>query len=81
MISPRAPLGSEETVMWYTGDEHDEYGHICEDPEIRVKMYSKRIEKEKIILESIPLDYKFTLYGGRDFEYLLIGWGSVKEQH
>jgi len=78
LISPRAPLGSEETVMWYTGDEHDEYGHICEDPEIRVKMYSKRIEKDKIILESISLDYKFALYGGNDFEYLLLGWGSVK---
>ncbi|WP_252901356.1 hypothetical protein [Vulcanisaeta sp. JCM 14467] len=34
-ISPRAFLG--DYVMWYTGDEHDEYGHINEDPINRVR--------------------------------------------
>uniref|UniRef100_A0A7C4BBD0 2-oxoacid oxidoreductase (ferredoxin) n=1 Tax=Ignisphaera aggregans TaxID=334771 RepID=A0A7C4BBD0_9CREN len=78
LVSPRAYLGSENTVMWYSGDEHDEYGHIVEDPEIRVKMYSKRIEKMRIILEETPTEIKMGIYGDRDADYIIIGWGSVK---
>jgi len=78
VISHRAYLGTDDTVMWYAGDEHDEYGHIVEDPENRVKMYSKRIEKMKIILEQVPSDLKVTIYGDEDPDYVVVGWGSVK---
>jgi len=78
LISPRAFLGSDNIVMWYTGDEHDEYGHIVEDPENRLKMYSKRIEKMKLILEETPLDIKMGIYGDKNPDYVIIGWGSVK---
>src|SRR5918995_5154155 len=33
-ISPRIPLGTENGIFWNTGDEHDEKGHISEDPKI-----------------------------------------------
>ena len=32
-------------VFWNTGDEHDEYGHITEDPVVRVRMMDKRMKK------------------------------------
>ena len=78
VISTRAFLGRENTVMWYTGDEHDEYGHIVEDPENRLKMYSKRIEKVRVILEEIPPSMKMGVYGDKDPNYIIVGWGYVK---
>ncbi len=78
LISPRAFLGEKDTVMWYTGDEHDEYGHIVEDPEVRVRMYSKRIDKLSLILRDLPIDKKLRLHGSGNPDYLIIGWGSVK---
>ncbi|ADG91529.1 2-oxoacid:ferredoxin oxidoreductase subunit alpha [Thermosphaera aggregans] len=78
LISPRAFIGGKDTVMWYTGDEHDEYGHIVEDPEVRARMYSKRIEKLSLILRDLPMDRKLRLHGPSSPDYLIIGWGSVK---
>lgn len=75
-VSPRAPLGS--AVMWYTGDEHDEQGHIVEDPENRERMYRKRIEKLEVIKRELPRELKVTYHGAADPEFLVIGWGSVK---
>ena len=31
-LSPRAVLGEPARCFWNTGDEHDEFGHISEDP-------------------------------------------------
>lgn len=77
-ISPRAFIGSLNTIIWYSGDEHDEYGHIVEDSENRMVMYSKRIEKLKIIDLEIPSEFKLKTYGDKNPDYVLIGWGSVK---
>ena len=78
LISPRAYLGADNIVMWHSGDEHDEYGHIVEDPENRLKMYSKRIEKMKLVLEETPSDIKMGVYGDKNPDYIIVGWGSVK---
>ena len=78
LVSPRAFLGAKGTVMWYSGDEHDEYGHIVEDPENRVMMYSKRIRKMELISREIPSEKKLVVYGDRSPDYMLIGWGSTK---
>jgi 2-oxoglutarate ferredoxin oxidoreductase subunit alpha len=37
-ISPRPAYGTKGVVYWNTGDEHDEYGHITEDPTNRDMM-------------------------------------------
>lgn len=76
-ISPRAFLGSG-TIMWYTGDEHDELGHICEDPEERERMYRKRMEKLDLADREIPAEKRISLYGSLDADLLIVGWGSVK---
>ncbi|ADN50840.1 2-oxoacid:ferredoxin oxidoreductase subunit alpha [Vulcanisaeta distributa] len=75
-ISPRAFLG--EYVMWYTGDEHDEYGHINEDPVNRVRMMNKRMSKLDIIDREIPEERRYAYFGPERPDVLLVGWGFVK---
>ncbi|MEM4536718.1 MAG: 2-oxoacid:ferredoxin oxidoreductase subunit alpha [Nitrososphaerota archaeon] len=76
-ISLRVVLGAN-TIMWYTGDEHNELGHIDEDPENREKMYRKRMEKLKIADEEIPEEKRLAYYGPEDADALLVGWGFTK---
>ncbi|MDI9644069.1 MAG: 2-oxoacid:acceptor oxidoreductase subunit alpha [Candidatus Verstraetearchaeota archaeon] len=72
-VSPRAYLGEE--VMWYTGDEHDEIGHISEDPFVRREMYEKRMEKREKILSETKEEDKAVLIGEPDYKDLIITWG------
>ncbi len=73
-ISERAFLGEE--VMWYTGSEHDESGHVSEDPQNRIKMHEKRMKKLEIADDE--MDERAMYYGPQDAEYLMVSWGSVK---
>ncbi len=75
-ISPRPVIGSG-AVTWYAGDEHDELGHITEDPINRVEMYEKRMKKLEIADAEIPVEERAVLYGGGE-DFLLVGWGFVK---
>lgn len=76
-IPSRFTLGSG-AIIWYTGDEHDEMGHICEDAENRERMYRRRMEKLRIADEEIPEEKRISYYGKDDEDSLLIGWGFVK---
>ena len=77
-ISPRAFVGQEGVVAWYTGDEHDPEGHIDEDPENRRIMHEARMKKLEVADAEIPEEgEKAALYGGGG-DFLLVGWGSVK---
>ena len=75
-ISPRSYLGLEGGIFWCTGDEHDEHGHICEDPIMRVNMMEKRQSREDIVMNAIPNDEQAVLYGTGDIA--IISWGSTK---
>ena len=75
-ISPRSKLGMDNGVFWNTGDESDEYGHITEDPQIRIKMMDKRMSRLDLALESIPLDQQVVSFEVHD--YTIISWGSTK---
>jgi len=77
-ISPRARLGVENAVFWNTGDEHDEFGHITEDHEVRTMMVDKRMKKLEVALNEIPNDDKAIIYGDEDAEYAVLSWGSTK---
>lgn len=78
-ISPRVPLGTENGVFWNTGDEHDEEGHISEDPKNRTTMMNKRMGKLKMALDEIGDEDKAILYGVRDSNAMtVISWGSTK---
>ncbi len=75
-VSPRAFIGDER--MWYTGDEHNEIGHIDEDSENRIKMMTKRMDKMNLIEKNIPEERRYALYGDKDPEIVLLGWGFIK---
>ncbi len=78
-ISPRARIGDPTTIMWTTGDEHDEWGHISEEPNNRNKMMEKRIGKVNKILSELPKEEKFRLLAGdpAKADLLIVGWGGT----
>jgi len=77
-ISPRAIPGQKGGIFWTTGDEHDEYGHITEAPDIRIKMMRKRMRKIELAGQVIPDSKKATLHGPKSAPITLVGWGSSK---
>ena len=75
-ISPRVVLGTKDAIFWNSGDEHTEEGHITEDPEVRIKMMDKRMDKLEVALKEIPEQDKAVAYGSGDT--VIISWGSTK---
>jgi 2-oxoglutarate ferredoxin oxidoreductase subunit alpha len=77
-VSPRALLGSKHGIFWNTGDEHDETGHITEDPSNRVTMMDKRMRKLETAAREIPRREKFNFFGAPDAPITIVSWGSTK---
>ncbi|MGC8607569.1 MAG: 2-oxoacid:ferredoxin oxidoreductase subunit alpha [Vulcanisaeta sp.] len=76
-VSPRSIPGLGP-IFWLTGDEHDEFGHITEDPNTRTEMYEKRMKKLELADKEIPITDKVRLYGQESADITLVGWGSTK---
>lgn len=74
-VSPRGIPGFGDGLVRADSDEHDEAGFITEDLDgTRVKMVEKRLKRlEAISKESIPP----VLLGEKNYETLVIGWGST----
>ena len=77
-ISPRARPGQKGGIFWTTGDEHDEYGHITEAADLRVRMMTKRMKKIELAGQVIPDSKKATLHGPKTAPITIVGWGSTK---
>jgi len=77
-ISPRLPLGTPSVVFWYTGDEHDEQGHICEEPMNRTRMVDKRMRKLETADREIPVQERINFFGESDAAATIVSWGSPK---
>ncbi len=77
-ISPRIRLGTEGTVLWNTGDERNEFGHISENPKIRTLMMEKRMKKLEVVEREIPPSEKLNFFGDEDGAATVISWGSPK---
>jgi 2-oxoglutarate ferredoxin oxidoreductase subunit alpha len=73
-ISGRAFLGHAK--MYYTGDEHNEYGHISESPRNRTAIYEKRMKKIKKASDYLRDEEKVRIIGNSDT--VLLTWGSPK---
>jgi 2-oxoglutarate ferredoxin oxidoreductase subunit alpha len=73
-ISPRAVPGHPNAVYATASDEHDEFGHIAEDMENRVKMMQKRMTKLETARQDIEPP---TRCGPEQAPTVLIGWGST----
>ncbi len=73
-ISPRGIPGYGEGLVGVDSDEHDEHSHITEDLDLRTKMVEKRLKKMAMIKqEMIPPEQ----IGPKNYENLIIGWGST----
>jgi 2-oxoglutarate/2-oxoacid ferredoxin oxidoreductase subunit alpha len=77
-VSPRPVLGTPGGVYWNTGDEHDELGHISEDPTNRNAMMQKRMSKLELADREIPLKERVNFYGPKEASITLVSWGSTK---
>ena len=77
-ISPRSVPGMKGGTFWKTGDEHDEWGHITEDPIVRVRMMEKRAKKLETAAHEIPNEEKFNFFGHPDADTVIVSWGSPK---
>ncbi len=73
-ISPRKFPGTSEGFVAADTDEHDEYGHIVEDSETRVRMMKKRMGKLALMEQEL---LEPELLGEQDPDVLLLGWGSL----
>ena len=79
-VSPRAVLGQKGFNFWNTGDEHNEFGHIEEDPENRVKMMTKRMTKLDTAAREIPDEEKVNFFASqkKEADVTIVSWGSTK---
>ena len=77
-ISPRSIPGMAGGIFHTTGDEHDEFGHITENSENRIRMMQKRMRKLELANELIPEEKKANFFGPPQADVTLVGWGSTK---
>ncbi len=74
-VSPRLPVGAAGAGYWITSDEHDEVGHITEDPELREAMMEKRAAKIEALREWLGPEEMYRVYNP-EAGTLVLGWGS-----
>ena len=72
-ISPRTLPGQEKGLFYTSGVEHNEFGYTDTSPEVRRKMFNKRMSK----LKDVELDNSYN-YNKANSNTLLIGYGSSK---
>jgi 2-oxoglutarate/2-oxoacid ferredoxin oxidoreductase subunit alpha len=77
-VSPRPVIGAEGGIYWNSGDEHNEKGHITEDPTNRDMMMEKRMGKLDLAAREIPLEDKLVFHGPVEAPLTVVSWGSPK---
>ncbi|MEM3726385.1 MAG: 2-oxoacid:ferredoxin oxidoreductase subunit alpha [Candidatus Bathyarchaeia archaeon] len=77
-ISPRVFLGTRGGAHWYTGDEHNEFGHISEESDTRTKMMEKRMKKLEVVEREVPMSEKVNFFGDENTKNIIVSWGSPK---
>lgn len=74
-VSPRIIPGKiEGATVLVDSDEHDEYGHITESAEIRIKMVDKRLKKFELLKDEVKEPWHV---GDEEPENLVVCWGST----
>lgn len=74
-ISPRSVPGEKGGIFIATGNEHNPYGHISENPENRTKMVDKRSRKLEKLMKELP---EPKLYGSKNAKLTIVSFGSLK---
>ena len=73
-ISPRLIPGKTKHFVTADSDEHDEFGRITEEADVRNKMMDKRMRKLVKLQEELQ---EPEFIGAEEFDTLLVGWGST----
>jgi 2-oxoglutarate ferredoxin oxidoreductase subunit alpha len=74
-ISPRLYPGQSRHLVCCDSDEHDEYGHITEDLQLRNRMVEKRLKKFELLKTEILAPEAYRIDTAED---LLVSWGSSR---
>jgi 2-oxoglutarate ferredoxin oxidoreductase subunit alpha len=74
-VSPRSIPSQENGIFKACNVEHDEYGRLNDDINVRTKQVDKRFRKLKEAERDIAQP---ELHGQNDADVTLIGWGSTK---
>ncbi|MDO8513485.1 MAG: 2-oxoacid:acceptor oxidoreductase subunit alpha [bacterium] len=74
-VSSRLLPGSPGAVTHADSYEHDALGRDSDDPTIRISMMEKRMKKINNLAKELP---EPILYGEKDAEITIFGWGSNK---
>lgn len=74
-ISPRPIPGRTGGVFRVNSDEHNEEGYSIEDAITAAAMIEKRMKKLDTANKEVP---PAILYGAKDAQHTLVGWGSTK---
>lgn len=75
-ISPRLIPGNPYAFVSADTDEHDEYGFITEESDVRIQQVDKRTRKLQTLLNTDIQEPE--LYGAEDAEVTLLAWGSTE---
>ncbi|NHN49564.1 2-oxoacid:acceptor oxidoreductase subunit alpha [Halostella sp. JP-L12] len=77
-VSPRSLPGQKGGRYLATGNEHNQAGHISEDPENRVYQMDRRMQKLESIRTELDEEHESqqTYHGPEDADYGIITWGS-----
>ena len=78
-VSPRSVPGQKGGRYLATGNEHNEAGHISEDPTNRVLQMDRRLEKLDSIREELDGVGNQTHHGPEEAEYGVLAWGSHQD--
>jgi pyruvate ferredoxin oxidoreductase alpha subunit len=78
-VSPRSLPGQKGGNFLASGNEHNEVGHISEDPDNRVIQMNRRMSKLDSIRDELTenADHQ-PVYGPEDAEYGIMSFGSTK---
>jgi 2-oxoglutarate ferredoxin oxidoreductase subunit alpha len=74
-VSPRGVPGYGQGLVVVDSDEHDEWGHLTEDLQLRTQMNAKRLGKLELMREQVLPP---TLLGDEAYDTLIICWGSTR---
>jgi len=77
-VSPRSVPGQSGGRFLATGNEHNQAGHISEDPDNRVHQVDRRNQKLASIREELDADdgVRNTPYGPEDADFGVLAWGT-----
>ena len=78
-VSPRTVPGQKRGRYLATGNEHNESGHISEDPTNRVLQMDSRLGKFEYIREELDEKGNQTHYGPDEAQYGIMTWGSHQD--